>query len=675
MIACSRCGAETPSNFSYCQVCGIRLEVTRAAPAETPRRFGRYLLLEQLTRDPVVEAFLAVPTDDLDRMHVLLRVHDETLRAPDLNNAFAYEMGVLSCLEHPAICRVLHVGREASAYAATEHVAGPSLAAVIARLRKLGTPMSIAMARYIARELLAALDYAHNKMSWSGSPLGLVHGGCSPRTVRVSYNGQVKLAGFGLSGLLMHARKRASTADLSYVPPERSQDQRDRRSDLFAVASVLYECLTGRALFPAAADAGTRAWLLSSIPSVRHLNPMVPREMDRVIHKALSPDPETRYTSADDMARALARGGDETRDRIETEVWLSEHFAREAENDARAAERRGPALDAFRRSLERDAELLYYDRDPAMGVGSAPSPFTASPHRPMGGPTGVPKSSWSQASPPPAKPAGWSPHVPNARPPWSDRPAPAAAARSIDAPFNFKTMFGRAPTADLVVVDPGDPLDGRESSVTEVLVDDADDRPIAVGTQPALSDGPEPFDDSDFILTELLLGDAADPPAGGAFATGTPTMPVPRDLEWRDVTVQADELHLRVELPELRKARSATMRVGRTYELVVDLGSKIRTERGATSSALTAKALETAASVDVLDVIVICPGANIWPLRGHLAMPPRPDQRCIFEVTPMRAGVIALEVFLMVANQAIHNVELCLETDGDDATKPHVEAR
>ena len=228
---------------------------------------------------------------------------------------FEREARVVSGLNHPHICVLHDVGREAGVdYLVMELVEGESLAQRIAR-----GPLPVDEVLRLGAEIADALDRAHRA--------GVVHRDLKPSNIMLSRSG-AKLMDFGLAresqrvGVTAWGPEATSQSPTvatplttagsfvgtwQYIAPETLEGREaDARSDLWALGCVLYEMATGRRAY----DGSTSASLISTImkdeprPMVE-LAPHIPPGLERVIRACLAKDPDHRWQSAHDLALAL----------------------------------------------------------------------------------------------------------------------------------------------------------------------------------------------------------------------------------------------------------------------------------------------------------------------------------------------------------------------------------
>lgn len=221
-----------------------------------------------------------------------------------VSDRFVQEGLLLSQLDHPAIVKVLDVGREQSRfYLVLEYVEGPSFEKAL-RKRAFTARQAVVVLAEIAR----ALHYAHGK--------GIVHLDIVPGNILLKSDGSPKLADFGIARIRGEGGKAGVTAGTPvYMSPEQASamgDGIDGRSDVYSLGAVLYEAAAGRPPFSGRST-------LDILDKVVKLTPPAPREVDpsvdpgleAVILRAMDKNPDRRYPTALALAEALeawARG-------------------------------------------------------------------------------------------------------------------------------------------------------------------------------------------------------------------------------------------------------------------------------------------------------------------------------------------------------------------------------
>ena len=145
------------------------------------------------------------------------------------------------------------------------------------------------------------MSHAHSR--------GIVHRDIKPQNIMVLRDGSVKVADFGIACLENSAQTLTQEAlgSVHYISPEQARgDRTDARSDIYSAGVVLYEMLAGRLPFEGDSAVSVAIQHLSSIPlAPREINPEIPEQLELICMKAMAPDPDRRYPSADAMIADL----------------------------------------------------------------------------------------------------------------------------------------------------------------------------------------------------------------------------------------------------------------------------------------------------------------------------------------------------------------------------------
>ncbi|MFD6414932.1 Stk1 family PASTA domain-containing Ser/Thr kinase [Streptomyces sp. NPDC060194] len=276
---------------------------------EEPRRLGgRYELGSVLGRGGMAEVYLAHDTR-LGRTVAVKTLRVDLARDPSFQARFRREAQSAASLNHPAIVAVYDTGEDmvydsasgngasiSIPYIVMEYVDGSTLRELLHSGRKLLPERSMEMTIGI----LQALEYSHRN--------GIVHRDIKPANVMLTRTGQVKVMDFGIaramgdSGMTM-TQTAAVIGTAQYLSPEQAKgEQVDARSDLYSTGCLLYELLTVRPPFVGDSPVAVAYQHVREEPQPpSNFDHEITSEMDAIVLKALTKDPDYRYQSADDM--------------------------------------------------------------------------------------------------------------------------------------------------------------------------------------------------------------------------------------------------------------------------------------------------------------------------------------------------------------------------------------
>jgi len=269
----------------------------------------------------MAEIFLArlpgVGIEGFEKLVVLKRILPQHALDPELLRMFIDEARLSATLTHPHVTEVYDVGSDGDApFFAMEYVHGANVRELLrAQYRQTGdasAALPLAHAIAIVAGAAAGLHYAHERTGPGGEPLAIVHRDVSPSNVLVSYDGAVKVSDFGIAKWA-YQRTRTQEGTLkgkfAYMSPEQCRARPvDRRSDVFALGSILYELTTGTPPFAGASDLD----ILNQIATGRAAPPAwpdggasYPPALSAIVMRALAPDPDDRYPSMQALQVAL----------------------------------------------------------------------------------------------------------------------------------------------------------------------------------------------------------------------------------------------------------------------------------------------------------------------------------------------------------------------------------
>ncbi|MFI5803402.1 Stk1 family PASTA domain-containing Ser/Thr kinase [Streptomyces sp. NPDC051561] len=268
---------------------------------EEPRRLGgRYELGSVLGRGGMAEVYIAQDTR-LGRTVAVKTLRVDLARDPSFQARFRREAQSAASLNHPAIVAVYDTGEDyvdnvSIPYIVMEYVDGSTLRELLHSGRKLLPERTLEMTVGI----LQALEYSHRAQ--------IVHRDIKPANVMLTRTGQVKVMDFGIaramgdSGMTM-TQTAAVIGTAQYLSPEQAKgEQVDARSDLYSTGCLLYELLTVRPPFIGDSPVAVAYQHVREEPQPpSNFDPEITPEMDAIVLKALTKDPDYRYQSADEM--------------------------------------------------------------------------------------------------------------------------------------------------------------------------------------------------------------------------------------------------------------------------------------------------------------------------------------------------------------------------------------
>jgi serine/threonine protein kinase, bacterial len=259
--------------------------------------FGRYRLVELLGRGDLGEVWRAYDTATANRTAAIKVLPPELAADPAIAEQFHREAAAAARLNNPHIIPIRDFGEIGERlYLDMELIEGRNLKQVLA-----DGPLEPARAVYIIEQVAEALHAVHE--------IRLVHGDVKPSNILLDRDDFAYLVDLGIARLAPWYETRLTNSDNEiaswhYMAPERSgAREADPRADVYSLACVLYECLTGQP--PFAGDTWLFAAHLSNPPPRPSVTqPGVPGHLDDVIATGMAKDPANRYATAVELAGA-----------------------------------------------------------------------------------------------------------------------------------------------------------------------------------------------------------------------------------------------------------------------------------------------------------------------------------------------------------------------------------
>ena len=277
-----------------------------------PRAFGRYEVLARLATGGAANIFMArEPVETGHRIVCVKTLLPERAKDAEFVAMFLDEARLAARLDHPNCVDIHVLGRERNVYyIAMEYIFGETLWNLLATVADVRTPLPQSAVASILASASAGLHHAHELRDPNGRPYNLVHRDVSPQNIMVTFEGQTKVLDFGVAKA---ETGRAATqtgivkGKFSYMSPEQiTGGSVDRRSDIFSLGIVMFECLASRRLYRADTPEDIASLMLDRRPPrLREIVSDIHPTLDKICSKALSRHPSARYETAAHMEEAL----------------------------------------------------------------------------------------------------------------------------------------------------------------------------------------------------------------------------------------------------------------------------------------------------------------------------------------------------------------------------------
>jgi len=271
---------------------------------------GRYALYGRLAAGGMATVHLGrlMEADGSSRTVAVKRLHPQFCKDPEFVAMFIDEARLAARIKHPNVVETLDIltmGQEL--LLVMEYIRGECFSKLLRAARRKNLEPSIGVVGRIAYGMLHGLHAAHEATDDRGEPLNVVHRDISPQNVMIDAFGGVKVLDFGVakaSARIQITRDGQMKGKLSYMSPEQLQGLPvDRRADVFACGVVLWEALTRRRLFVGEdASEVLRKILRDEVPPPSQWALGLRPEVDQVVLRALSKDPDQRYQTALELA-------------------------------------------------------------------------------------------------------------------------------------------------------------------------------------------------------------------------------------------------------------------------------------------------------------------------------------------------------------------------------------
>ena len=283
-----------------------------------PEVIAHYRVLSRLGKGGMGEVFLCEDIKQHGRKVALKVLPDHLTKEENRLRRFKQEARAVLALNHPNILTIFEIGQTGpSYYIATEYIEGETLRHCI-----WTDPLKLDQALGVAIQVAMALEAAH--------AAGIVHRDIKPENImlrqdRFVRDRFVKVLDFGLAKLterdspsadpeavtmpVTQTNPGAIIGTTGYMSPEQAQGESvDTRSDIFSLGIVIYEMVAGQPPFTGRTDSHVRVSILDHEPApLMGHSVQVPRQLERIVSKALAKNPNQRYQTVTDLKLDLER--------------------------------------------------------------------------------------------------------------------------------------------------------------------------------------------------------------------------------------------------------------------------------------------------------------------------------------------------------------------------------
>lgn len=236
-----------------------------------------------------------------DRVVAIKILKDEFLGNKEFIRRFKNESKAIAVLSHPNIVKVYDVSFGTKIqYIVMEYISGTTLKEYISQQKVVNWQDAV----YFARQILSALEHAHNK--------GVVHRDIKPQNIMLLKDGTIKVTDFGIARFSSNETQTMTDraiGSVHYISPEQARGSLiDEKADLYSLGVMLYEMTTGK--LPFEADNAVSVAIMqmqAKAKDPRKINPEIPIGLEQIIIHSMEKEPMNRYSSAKEMLVDMER--------------------------------------------------------------------------------------------------------------------------------------------------------------------------------------------------------------------------------------------------------------------------------------------------------------------------------------------------------------------------------
>lgn len=276
-------------------------------------RIGRFEVIAEIGTGGMASVYVARSTGSggFRRLVAIKVMHGHLSSDESFVDMFLDEARVAATIHHPNVVPIIDVGFEDGlVFLIMDYIEGDSFSNVEKVAISLRRRIPLGITLRVVLDALAGLHAAHELCGLDGQHLKIIHRDVSPQNIVVGVDGVSRIVDFGIA----KAESRVTTTKvgmikgkLNFMAPEQLRSAAlDRRVDVFSMGVTLWEAVTLRRLYAGENDFDTaRRILTGEYPPLLEFDPRLPPVLDEICRKALNPDPDQRFLSADAFADAI----------------------------------------------------------------------------------------------------------------------------------------------------------------------------------------------------------------------------------------------------------------------------------------------------------------------------------------------------------------------------------
>jgi serine/threonine protein kinase len=276
-------------------------------------RIGRFEVIAEIGTGGMASVYVARSTGSggFRRLVAIKVMHAHLSSDESFVDMFLDEARVAATIHHPNVVPIIDVGFEDGlVFLIMDYIEGDSFSNVEKVAISLRRRIPLGITLRVVLDALAGLHAAHELCDLEGNHLKIIHRDVSPQNIVVGVDGVSRIVDFGIA----KAESRVTTTKvgmikgkLNFMAPEQLRSAPlDRRVDVFGMGVTLWEAVTLRRLYAGENDFDTaRRILTGEYPPLLEFDARLPPVLDEICKKALHPDPDQRFMSADEFADAI----------------------------------------------------------------------------------------------------------------------------------------------------------------------------------------------------------------------------------------------------------------------------------------------------------------------------------------------------------------------------------